>query len=94
MELDPIDIIGKRISVYWKKNKRWFSGVVSGLSEKRLEVGDATHLVLYDDRDVVNENLTGPGATRLRLLGDPSCPCPIGRCSASLPSDVLPTAIS
>jgi len=41
--MDPRDLIGKRVRVWWPSLKQWYSGTVTSRKKKR-------HLVQYDER--------------------------------------------
>ena len=39
-------LVGTRVRIYWKGNKKWFAGTVKG-----FDPAEKAHLVRYDDGD-------------------------------------------
>jgi Integrase core domain len=58
--LDPFNIVGKRVSIYWDGEKEWFDGrVISYSSSGRFK---NSYYISYDDGDKKHESLSNTGA--------------------------------
>jgi len=64
------EIVGRRVTVYWEEDKRWYNGTV-----RAYKPADEAHVVVYDDGDKRIELLHFVH-TRWRFLIDPTSPAP------------------
>ena len=62
------DLVGKRVSVYWKDYQRWYDGTIEAVAGE----GDTgTHNIRYDDehdKEPISEQLRGPGKVKWKYV--------------------------
>ena len=62
------DLVGKRVSEYWKDYGRWYEGTVEATSDKN---DSGSHNVRYDDepdKEPISEQLQGPGKVKWKYV--------------------------
>jgi len=64
------NLVGRRIKVYWEKERSWFPGtVVKIINDEQADLG--THEIQYDDEDdgdLIIGNLVGPEREKIEIL--------------------------